>query len=43
MCRHGVLLIVCSNKWMKELEEQSAEDRAWNSVYVQVREPLWVE
>jgi len=46
VCLHGVLLIVCSNKWAKELEELAAEDRAWlelNSVYVQVREPLWVE
>ena len=46
VCLHGVLLVVCSNKWTKELEELAAEDRAWlelNSVYVQVREPLWVE
>ena len=45
VCLHGVLLVVCSNKWRLELLELPAEDREWlelNSVYVEVRQPLWV-
>ena len=42
---HGVLLVVCSNKWRAELQELSDEDREWlerNQVYVHVTEPLWL-
>lgn len=41
---HSVLLIVCSNTWMRELGALSEEDREWlqtNSVVIQVTEPLW--
>ena len=41
---HSVLLIVCSNTWMRVLGALSEEDREWlqtNSVVIQVTEPLW--
>ena len=41
---HQVLLMVCSNRWQKELDELCPEDRGWleqNQIYVQVTEPLW--
>ena len=41
---HGVLLVVCSNRWSLELAELPAEDRDWlqaNSVCVEVSAPLW--
>ena len=44
ICVHRVLLIVCSNGWQRELQDQVPEDREWleaNSVYVHVSEPLW--
>ena len=38
--------VICSNKWKQQLEKASAKDREWaqkNTLYVKVREPLWVQ
>ena len=39
-------LVVCSNKWKKELSKCKKKDRDWvkaNTIYVKVTAPLWVE
>ena len=43
---HGVMFVIASNKWRRQLEALEVEDAAWlaaNSVYVPVTEPLWQE
>jgi len=38
-------LIVCTNRWKRDVEELAPEDRAWlegNCIYVHVDRPMWV-
>ena len=38
--------VICSNKWKQQLKKVSKQDRAWvkkNTIYINVKEPLWVQ